>query len=230
MTSIALAGSTGLVGAEILKTLLSLPQITDIHTVNRREPSTISSKLHPFNTPETSKWYSHLATLSPAPSIFFSALGTTKGAAGSFAAQRAIDYDLNVELASAAKKAGVKVYVLISSASASSSAYFNYSKMKGELEDTVRHLGFDTTVILRPGLLVGNRTENRTAEAAVQGVARFLGSTIGNSGKDFWAQDAEVVARAAVLAGQMALKGGYGQVWIVNQTDIIRLGRTEWKG
>jgi len=230
MTSTALVGSTGLVGSEILKTLLSLPQITDIHTLNRREPSTISSKLHPFNTLETSQWSRHLLSLSPAPSVFFSALGTTKGAAGSFAAQRAIDYDLNVELASAAKKAGAKVYVLISSASANSSAYFNYTKMKGELEDTVRHLGFDTTVILRPGLLVGNRKESRAAEATLQGVARFLGSTIGNAAKDSWAQDAEVVAKAAVAAGELALKGGYGQVWIVDQTDIVRLGRTEWKG
>lgn len=217
-------------GSEILKTLLSLPYITDIHTLNRREPSTISPKLHSFNTLETSQWVTHLSSLSPPPSIFFSALGTTKGAAGSFAAQRAIDFDLNIELASAAKKAGVKVYVLVSTAGADSSAYFNYTKMKGELEDHVRHIGFDTTVILKPGLLVGSRQESRLAEAVVQGIARFLGGTIGNAGKDFWAQDAEVVARAAVSAGELALKGGHGQVWIVDQTDIVRLGRTEWKG
>jgi len=85
-------------------------------------------------------------------------------------------------------------------------------------------------VILKPGLLIGSRQESRVAEGALQSVARFLGSTIGNYGKDFWAQDAEVVARAAVTAGELALKGGYGQVWIVDQTDIVRLGRTEWKG
>lgn len=49
--------------------------------------------------------------------------------------------------------------------------------------------------------------------------------------KDFWAQDDEVIARAAVKAGLEALKGvdGEEKVKILGQADIVRLGRTEWK-
>lgn len=57
-------------------------------------------------------------------------------------------------------------------------------------------------------------------------LAKSLGS-VSNGLKDFWAQDAEVIARAAVSAGLQGLeKKG---VVVLEQSDIVRLGRTEWK-
>jgi len=100
--------------------------------------------------------------------------------------------------------------------------------MKGELEEAVKALDFEHTVILRPGLLVGNREESRPAEFVVRKIAGFAGS-LSNALKDSWAQDAEVVGRAAVSAGLQALGGGHEKVWVVPQADIVRLGRTEWK-
>lgn len=103
-----------------------------------------------------------------------------------------------------------------------------YTQMKGELEDGVKALGFDTTVILRPGLLVGDRQESRPAEWMVRKIAGVAGM-LGNAAKDFWAQDADVVAKAAVNAGLQALEGGKGKVWELGQADVVKYGRTEWK-
>ena len=92
-------------------------------------------------------------------------------------------------------------------------------------------MGFDTTVILRPGLLVGNRTESRPTEFVFQKIAGLTG-LLGKGVKDAWAQDAEVIGRAAVAAGLQALEDKEGKVprfWEVLQADIVRLGRTEWK-
>ena len=94
-----------------------------------------------------------MKSISPTPSVFFSGLGTTKAAAGSISAQRSIDYDLNLELARAAKECGIKVYVLISAAGVSTASPFPYPRMKAELEEEVKKLGFQHTVILKPGLL-----------------------------------------------------------------------------
>lgn len=247
--STALVGSTGLVvsltshrmslpiytsdpiqGSQILSTLLTLPSISSLHTISRRAPTESSSKLHPLSSPDTTTWAPQLSSITPPPSIFFSALGTTKAAAGSVEAQRKIDYDLNLELAKAAKERGVKVYVLISSGSASSSSFVPYTKMKGELEDSVQALGFEHTVILRPGLIVGNREDSRPPEFVFRKIAGFMGS-ITSGLKDFWAQDAEVIARAAVSAGVTALQSSEKtpKVWTLGQSDIVRLGRTEWK-
>ena len=162
--------------------------------------------------------------------MFLSALGTTRAAAGGLANQRKIDLDLNFELARAAKDAGVQTYVLISSAGATSKGLVPYTKMKGELEDAVKELGFKHCVILRPGLLVGERKESRPSEWLVQQVARGAGA-VGNGLKDFWAQDAEVVAKAAVSAGLSCVEGRREEgVWVLEQKDIVRLGRTEWDG
>lgn len=103
-----------------------------------------------------------------------------------------------------------------------------YMKMKGELEDAVRDLDFERTVILRPGLLVGSREDSRPPEAALRKVANFMGAVSGGLLKDFWAQDAEVVARAAVSAALQAPERAE-KVWVVGQADVVRLGRTEWK-
>lgn len=199
-----------------------------MHAIARRQPTATDPKLHPLINAETSHWAASLTNISPVPSILLSALGTTRAAAGGLEGQRKIDYDLNLEVAKAAKQAGVKVYVLVSTAGANPTSYVPYSKMKGELEEAVKEIGFDTTVILRPGLLVGKREESRPAEAILRGVANGLGS-LAHGLKDFWAQDAEVVAKAAVSAGLQALEGGKPKVWVLGQSDIVKLGRIEWK-
>jgi len=87
-------------------------------------------------------------------------------------------------------------------------------------------LEFEHTVILRPGLLVGDRSESRLAEGVFRGVANVMGHV---GLKDFWAQDADVVAKAAIAAGLQSLEGGKPKVWEIGQAEIIKLGRTEWK-
>lgn len=101
-------------------------------------------------------------------------------------------------------------------------------KMKGELEDAVQELGFERTVIMRPGLIVGVREDSRPPEAGLRKLANLMGAISGGALKDFWAQDADVIARAAVSAGLQAAERDE-KVWIVGQSDVIRLGRTEWK-
>jgi uncharacterized protein YbjT (DUF2867 family) len=104
-----------------------------------------------------------------------------------------------------------------------------YPKMKGELEESVKELGFEHTVILRPGLIVGSREESRPAEAVLRKIAGFAGM-LGHAFADSWAQDADVIAKAAVASGLQALEGKVTEkVWMVGQSDIVRLGRTEWK-
>ena len=223
--SAALIGSTGLVGSQILLALAANTGFSNIHAIGRKSlPS--YDKLHPIIEPDNSKWPASFQAISPTPSVFFSALGTTRGQAGGFDKQRLIDYDLNLEMAKKAHEAGVKVYVLISTASASSKSMFGYTKMKGELEDEVSKIGFDHTVILRPGLLLGSRTDSRPPEFAIQQVAKGL-RVLTKKATDFWAQDASEVCRAAVAAGEMCAEGKRDKgVWLVDQAEIVKLGRT----
>lgn len=159
------------------------------------------------------------------PTIFFSGLGTTKAQAGSIEAQRKIDYDLNLDLAKSAKEAGVDTYVLISAGSANANSSFAYVKMKGQLEDDVKALGFKHTIIVRPGLILGPREDSRPAEFAIQSIAKlFRRATPALT--DFWAQDAATIARAAINAGVQCLEGKREEgAWMLEQTEINALGK-----
>jgi len=209
--------------------LIAHDAVSSITTISRRNPAptTPSPKLHPLTSTDTSTWPDTLTSITPVPSIYFSALGTTKAAAGSIAAQRAIDFDLNLSLAVAAQKSGTKIYVLISSTGSNASSFVPYSKMKGQLEDAVKELGFETTVILRPGLLLGSRGESRFGESVAVTVAGWLGG-LSKSLKDGLAQEADVVARAAVRSGLLALEGkAPGKVWVLGQADIVKMGQMD---
>ncbi|KAL7938500.1 hypothetical protein V8C35DRAFT_288272 [Trichoderma chlorosporum] len=227
--SAAVFGSTGLVGSFILSNLLATGPFKPVHTVSRRAPKAESPNLNSIVDADLSKWPAALTGLSPAPHAAFSALGTTRAAAGGIENQWKIDHDLNVELARAAKQAGVKTFVFISSVGTdrflTSSA--PYSKMKKGVEDTVKELEFDHGIIVRPGLIMGEREKGRLLEGIAVTVMNGL-SLFGL--KDPLAQDAEVIARAAIRASQLADEGkAPSKFWILESSDIIRLGRTEWE-
>lgn len=218
-------------GSHILSTLrTSAPQFSSIDIIARRSPPAAPEAAVPvkeFIEKDTSKWVPLVSSLSPAPSVLFCALATTRAAAGSFENQYKLDHDLNIELAKAAKQAGTKTYVLISAAGADLNSFFAYPRMKAELEEHVKEIGFDHTIIVRPGLITGNRQESRPGEAAFRFIAGAMGH-VHHSLKDSWAQDADTIAKAAVFAATKVEKGEVkDKVWIVGQKDIMRLGATE---
>ncbi|KAF2802228.1 NAD dependent epimerase/dehydratase family protein-like protein [Mytilinidion resinicola] len=229
MTSAVLAGSTGRVGSHILTTLLALPSISAVFAYTRRDLAHLTShKLTPLQSLSPTDWPSLFPT-SPPPQLFLSGLGTSKAAAGSFENQYKIDHDLNLALATAAKHAGADTYVLISAVGASATSRFAYNRMKGELEEAVKALGFEHTVIVRPGLIVGQRESAGAAEVVLRSVANGLGK-VWNGLKDPWAQDSVVIARAAVAAGLACVEGKReAGVWVVGMGEIVRLGRVEWR-
>ncbi|MCJ1461634.1 Protein fmp52, mitochondrial [Pseudocyphellaria aurata] len=217
LTSAALVGCTG----------LTAPRI---HAIARNNLSTDSSHVKSIISKDTSTWPTSIKSIQPTPKVFISALGTTRAQAGSFEAQYAIDHDLNLSLARAAKEAGIKIYVLISSAAVSTSSPFPYSKMKAEVEEAVKSVGFEHTVIVKPGMLMGNRSESRPAEAVLMAVAKGMASVSQKWLADWWAQDVEVIGRAVVAAAiECAESKRKPGLWEVGQADIIRMGRTNWK-
>ncbi|KAM5346622.1 hypothetical protein ACJ41O_009627 [Fusarium nematophilum] len=230
--SAAVIGSTGLVGSNILSTLLALESYNPVNTITRRAPKATSPRLNAVVDSDTAKWAGILSGLTPTPSVVFSALGTTRAAAGGLANQWKIDHDLNIELAKAAKSAGASTFVFISSAGTRGfpSSMAPYGKMKNGVEDAIKEQGFEQAVILKPGLIIGSREHGRFGEGLFQTAVGAIGRLSG-AVKDALGQDAEVIARAAVKAAQLAGEGkAPSKYWVVDAAEIIKLGRTEWSG
>lgn len=85
-----------------------------------------------------------------------------------------VDYTYQLNFAAAAAGNGVKKYVLVSTAGADSKSWFFYLRIKGELEDKVVRLPFDSISILRPTLLYGDRQEQRPGEERALSLMKFL--------------------------------------------------------
>lgn len=245
----AVFGATGLVGSHIVTSLLSLDAFGTVSTITRRAPkqaadTDLAKKLDAIVEKDTEQWVPKLDAVvaasskaaaataaAAAPPIVFSALGTTRLAAGGIANQWKIDHDLNVALARASKAAGVRMFVFVSSAGTRSlvGRWMPYSKMKNGVEDTIQALGFDQAIVLHPALILGEREVAHQGAATATALVRVAGA-VSKGLRDSLAQDAEVIARAAVHAALLASQGkAPAKYWEVDAANIVRLGRDEWK-
>ncbi|KAI8945162.1 hypothetical protein F4801DRAFT_569390 [Xylaria longipes] len=226
ITSAAVFGSTGHSGQYILTSLLAMESTKTVYTFSRRAPKIESPKLSPLIERDGSKWASSLSAIQPPPNVVLSALAMTHAEAGSTENKWKIDHDLNVDLAKAAKMAGVKIYVFISGAGARSAlgGYISDMKMKRGVEETIEELGFEHAVILRPGMILGQRETPHPIGPLLNGVIYSLGR-ITKSLQDRLGQEAEFVGRAAVRAAQIASDGrAPSKVWVIEGSDIVKLG------
>ena len=94
----------------------------------------------------------------------FCCLGTTIKTAGSKEAFRKVDLDYVVNVAKAAKENGVNHFAVVSAMGADKNSNIFYNKTKGEMEDAIKTIGFNSTYIIRPSLLLGDRKEFRFGE------------------------------------------------------------------
>jgi len=136
-----------------------------------------------------------IAAMEPAPiDVGICCLGTTLAKAGSQAAMWRIDHDYAVAAARAAKAAGARQFILMSSVGAGGSNF--YLRMKGEVERDIAALGFARCDMLRPSLLLGDRSERRPAERLWQIAAPLLNPLLLGSLEKYRAIPAETVATA----------------------------------
>lgn len=149
--SVIIAGATGLVGGEILKSLLSDATVASVRSLSRRAPAIQHPKLIAQIVD-----FAKLPSLPPADEVYL-ALGTTIKVAGSQAAFRSVDHDANLAVATAALAAGARRAGLVSAMEADVNSKLFYGRVKGELENALAQMPFEGLVIARPSLLVGDR-------------------------------------------------------------------------
>ena len=169
-------GATGLVGKQLVKKLLKDDNFELVRIFVRRESGIEHPRLeqHIIDFDKTETWQKYLTG-----DVLFSGLGTTLKQAGGKAQQYHIDLTLNYNFAKAAKQNGIPKYILISSLSADQKAKLFYPRMKGELDDRVRNLGFKQLTILRPGLLTGYREKKRTGEVIALPIVGLITKFVG---------------------------------------------------
>lgn len=148
---VLVAGATGLVGREVIAALLADRRTRTVHTLGRKAPGL----QHPRLVAHTVD-FARLPALPQVDEVYI-ALGTTIKTAGSQQAFRAIDLDAVVAIARAARAAGATRLGVVSAMGADAGSGVFYNRTKGEMEQAVATLGFETLVLARPSLLSGDR-------------------------------------------------------------------------
>jgi uncharacterized protein YbjT (DUF2867 family) len=166
--TILLLGATGMVGAELLRTMLCDRRIRRVVAPTRRALAPHLKLENPLldfeHLPVEQPWWRADAAIC--------ALGTTQGKAGSPEAFFSVDHDLPLALAKIIQFHGTPTFVLTSAVGADPNSSSLYLRTKGLLEQSIEGLNFRALAIARPSLLVGKRAERRTAE-------RLAASTVG---------------------------------------------------
>lgn len=149
------AGATGLVGRAVVAALLADKTYRAIHTLGRRSLPTQHAKLTQHTVDLAA--LPALSTLTGSVHHVYIALGTTIKIAGNQDAFRAVDLDAVVAVAKAARAAGATRLGVVSAMGANAQSMVFYNRIKGQMEEAVSALGFDTVVIARPSLIDGDR-------------------------------------------------------------------------
>ncbi|GHN00996.1 oxidoreductase [Cytophagales bacterium WSM2-2] len=197
------AGSTGLIGNQLLQLLLNDEAYTRVIAISRRKLSIENSKL--INVVCELNQLNDRASELKADDVFC-CLGTTMKQARSKEAFRTIDLDAPLALAKISKSNGVQNFLLISALGASKRSSVFYNQVKGEVEELIGQMGFNGYHIFRPSLLFGPRTEQRSGEDAAKVFFKIFGWLVP---KKYKAIESIKVARAMLAFAKRGQQGSF---------------------
>jgi uncharacterized protein YbjT (DUF2867 family) len=210
---VIVAGATGLVGKSLMELLSARGDVEAFALVRSAKPGRFAANVTEIVFDYESE--AHYQDLTArAPGVVICCLGTTRAKAGSDDAFRRVDADYPKRLVEATARAGNNAtFGLVSSVGAGSPRGL-YLQTKAEVERALGASGL-RHVIVRPSLLLGDRTESRLGErigiVTLGPVLSLLGA-VSTSLKRYAPIEAKDVARA--LAHLCLDRGG----------DVVRQG------
>jgi uncharacterized protein YbjT (DUF2867 family) len=197
MKTALIAGATGLIGSQLLDMLLASDRYAKVIALSRTQIAISHPKFSNVIT-DFHQLTEVLAGMKP--DDVFCCLGTTMAIAGSKEKFYQVDFQFPLSLATVTLGLGARQYLLVSALGANKNSPVYYNRVKGEVEEAIRKVGFDTFHIFRPSLLLGRRREKRAGEDAAKWVYKVFGFAIPARYK---AISSDRVARAMLrLAGQ----------------------------
>ena len=174
MKTALIAGSTGLIGRQLLQLLIESPLYEKVIAITRQDlpahPKLVQIKMEFGSITENS-------ALLKADDVFC-CLGTTMAKVGSKEKFRQVDFYYPYLLAKTTRATGASQYLIVTALGANKSSSIFYNEVKGEVEEAVSAVGFDAVHIFRPSLLIGDRPEKRSGEDTAKLFYRIFGFLI----------------------------------------------------
>lgn len=210
-------GSSGLIGTEVLKLLLTDTDFEKIRIFVRKPLGINHPKMEQHMVDFDSIFkYSDLIK----GDCLFCCLGSTIQKAGSKEEFKKVDYSYPLAFAKIAKQNGISKFLIISSLGADSTSSNFYLKVKGDIEMALEQLKFKSLIILRPSMLLGDREEFRLGEVIGKIVMKGLAFLFIGKLKKYKAIEAAVVANAMVKLS----KSNSSLISTIQSDELMKLG------
>ena len=220
MKRVCLVGATGLIGYSVIEEAVGRNDVRIIGLA-RREIALPGGARMELLVADTGGWAEAIAAANA--EVLVCTLGTTIRRAGSEEAFRAVDHDLVLQCARAARDAGIERMITVSSVGADTGRNF-YLRTKGEVETALGKCGFKRLDILRPGLLRGARAEHRPLEGLGQIVGPVADLFLHGGMRQYRSIRAATVARAILTLTQQKVAGRFVHDFDAMQRILRRVG------
>lgn len=196
--NILILGATGLVGGHILDLALNNDAIKKVKVLTRRPIKKTSSKLEQVLL--------DFEDLEKFPDVFnvdlvFCCLGTTIKKAGSKENFRKVDYEYPLKSASLAKGKGVSKFIMVTALGSNKKSPIFYSRVKGEVESEIKNLEINQFIVIRPSLIMGERSEKRKGERIGQSLMKSLNPFLPGPLKKYRGVEAKEIAEVMLCLG-----------------------------
>jgi len=201
-------GATGLVGRELLNTVLEKDYYKKVLLIGRSSPGIKDNRLEEMkvNFDELEKHADQITA-----NDYYCCIGTTMEQAKSKEAFYRVDYTYPLELAKIAKNdPNFEQYHLVSSFGANAQSGLFYNAVKGQIEDALKELNLKKLHIFQPSLLLGYRKHFRIWEELAKFASSVLSFFIIGSRLRLWAIKGTDVAQSMFIVAQTDVpKGNY---------------------
>ncbi len=201
MKTALVAGSTGLIGGQLLQLLLGDDYYDSVKAISRKPLEINHPKLENIVL-DFDKLTEHHDALKA--DDIFCCLGTTIKKVKTKEKFRKVDFDYPVELAKLTKANGADQYLVVSALGADKNSKIFYNQVKGEVEEAIAQVGFKSFHIFRPSLLMGDRLESRSGEEAGKVFFKYFDFLVPMKYKGI---DSVKVARAMQKIATLHLQG-----------------------
>lgn len=134
-------------------------------------------------------------------------MGTTIKVAGSREAFSKVDLTYPIQSGELAKSVGVKAFSVVSAMGANSKSKIFYNRVKGDMEEGLQKIGFESLTIFRPSLLLGDRKEIRPGEKWGGRISKAFSFVFVRKLKKYKPIQAELVAKSMLENAKNKTKG-----------------------
>jgi len=219
---LCLVGSTGLIGKAVLQGAVGRADVRLVG-VARREIALPPGARMEMLLADPANWDQAIAASNA--EVLVCALGTTiRKQDGDQDAFRAVDFDLVLFCARAARAAGIDHMIVVSSVGADSGSDNFYMRTKGEMEIELRKAGLRRLDVLRPSLLLGRREESRPLERAAMMVGPLMNLFLHGGWRKYRAIEVRTIAEAIFALAHERSAGRFTHEYDAMHYAIRRAG------